>query len=145
VDDSYISIATISGGSLNAMTNVQTAPRMSAGVFSRSLNFFNGAGQYEGLNAMSQPDTNVQLFSGDTGLVGRTYAVRSYGVSVPTLKVADIVLAEVAVACAVVQPDLQGAFNSQAHRHSVACCSLLWYELQHQLCKPALPCHLLAC
>lgn len=82
MDDSYISIATISGGSLNLMTSVQTAPRMSAGVFSRSLNFFNGAGQYEGLNAMSQPDTNVQLFSGDTGFVGRTYAVRSYGVSV---------------------------------------------------------------
>lgn len=81
VDDSYVSVATIAGGSLSAMANVQTAPRMSAGVFSRGLNFYNGAGQYEGLNAMSQPDTDVQLFAGDTGLVGRTYAVRSYGVS----------------------------------------------------------------
>lgn len=42
-------------------------------------NFRNG-GEYEGLNSMPQPETDIQLFSGDTGMVGRTFAVRSYGV-----------------------------------------------------------------
>lgn len=43
------------------------------------------SGEYEGLNAMSQPETDIQLFAGDTGMVGRTYAVRSYGVSGPRI------------------------------------------------------------
>lgn len=34
-----MSIATISGGSLSAMASVQTAPRVSAGVFSRGYTF----------------------------------------------------------------------------------------------------------
>jgi hypothetical protein len=80
VDDSYMTVATISGGSLTTMTSVQSAPRISAGVFARGLSFYNG-GEYEGLNAMAQPETDIQLFSGDTGMVGRTFAVRTYGVS----------------------------------------------------------------
>jgi len=75
-----MSVATIGGGSLSAMTSVETAPRLSAGVFARGFNFNNG-GEYEGLNALAQPETDIQLFSGDTGMVGRTFAVRSYGVS----------------------------------------------------------------
>lgn len=34
-----MTIATITGGSLGSMTNVQTAPRISAGVFARGYNF----------------------------------------------------------------------------------------------------------
>lgn len=83
VDDSYMTVATITGGSLATMTNVQTAPRISAGVFARGYSFHNG-GEYEGLNAMSQPETDIQLFSGDTGMVGRTFAVRTYGVRTVT-------------------------------------------------------------
>lgn len=37
---------------------------------------------------MSQPETDIQLFAGDTGMVGRTYAVRSYGVSAPRINAA---------------------------------------------------------
>jgi hypothetical protein len=44
-----------------------------------TLSIRNG-GEYEGLNSMPQPETDIQLFSGDTGMVGRTFAVRSYGV-----------------------------------------------------------------
>lgn len=79
-----MSIATISGGSLHSMASVQSAPRLSAGVFARGYNFHNG-GAYEGLNAMSQPETDIQLSTGDTGMVGRRYAVRSYGVSASSL------------------------------------------------------------
>lgn len=39
VDDGYMTVATINGGSLGSMTNVQTAPRISAGVFARGHNF----------------------------------------------------------------------------------------------------------
>lgn len=80
VDDVYMSIGTISGGSLTRMTSLEMAPRLSAGLFARGHNFHNGA-EYEGLNAMSQPETDIQLFAGDTGMVGRNFAVRSYGVS----------------------------------------------------------------
>lgn len=34
-----MTVATINGGSLGSMTNVQTAPRISAGVFARGHNF----------------------------------------------------------------------------------------------------------
>jgi hypothetical protein len=43
VDDGYMTVATITGGSLGSMTNVQTAPRISAGVFARGYNFRYGA------------------------------------------------------------------------------------------------------
>lgn len=81
LNSEYMSIATLAGGSLTDPLNRQSAPRLAAGVFARGIEFSSGK-EYEGLNAMSQPATNVKLFAGDTGLVGRDFAVRSYGVGI---------------------------------------------------------------